>query len=213
MFKTIDSKLNHLDKAYIILNSQYTIDPNDHDRYFKSIEKLAELGQINAIQDFYKLKKDIYQNCIIDAIVKSNPIFGSMDFEESYALFLASPNKALAQKVVELANYELCKVFFNDKLQVAIVGERALEAFHMLATYGYSVANQEISNFRQITNEELNRLQESDFTKDQRLLLQYIIAKNGLRKNHASLPKLAVRKYISNLLKISQLPIMDSENV
>lgn len=78
----LEYKFNSLDDDFITLWSNYIL-YNDTTLIIKPLEKLAEKGQINAIQSWYLLKKPEQQNATIDAIVEN---FYGHSFNEALAI-------------------------------------------------------------------------------------------------------------------------------
>lgn len=95
----IVKNFTELDDDYITLMSKNLLE-NDASARAVQMEKLAELGQINAIQDYY-LRNPAVVNPLIEKILDDNQ---SEDFEVLYAKALRSKNKELGETFSGLIN-------------------------------------------------------------------------------------------------------------
>ncbi len=208
----LHKKFSNLDKDYIILNSKYLVD-NNNELYFKKIEKLAEFGQINAIQDFYKLRDEVkgngYVNEKVEEYVSHFIDDYYINFEEAYALLLRNKNFEGKKYVFDVVNEELNRQFFNDKFAACIVSERALEIYHDLNGSEDIKAKTNIKNIRGVVKEGLNDFKHEDLNGDKDDIMRYITTRYSLRfvKNKS---RNQVQQCYGNLIRLSNKPLSQS---
>ena len=103
----LEYDFNELDNDFITLWSKYIL-WNDATSIIKPLERLAEMGQINAIQSWYLIKKQEERNEKIDAIVDS---YYGKSFNEAIAIACREYDRSRIE-LIELSkqireNYDL----------------------------------------------------------------------------------------------------------
>ncbi|MDE6583518.1 MAG: hypothetical protein K2K31_02590, partial [Clostridia bacterium] len=109
----IEKDFTELDNDFITVWSKFILSSKKQLRSIKhDIERLAELGQVNAVQSYYLfLKQDDKSNEIIDKIVEGYP-----DTDFNYL-------QAKTNKLMKEENYEeYCKQFYNAERDALITG-------------------------------------------------------------------------------------------
>lgn len=208
----LHKKFSNLDKDYIILNSKYLVD-NNNELYFKKIEKLAEFGQINAIQDFYKLRDAVKGNGYVNEKVEEHVAHFiddfKINFEEAYALLLRNNDFKGKDYVFDVVNEEFTDQYFGDRFVACIIGARALEFYDEVNGSENIRTQTNIKNIRGVVKEGLNDFQHEDLNGDKDDIMRYITTRYSLRfvKNKS---RNQVQQCYGNLIRLSNKPLSQS---
>ncbi len=214
----LHKKFSKLDKDYIILHSKYLVD-NNKQAYFNRIEKLASLGQLNAIQDFYKFRDEVkgngYVNEKVEEHVKHFIDDYFINFEEAYALLLREGQTGDKEYVFDVVNKEFKDQFFNDRFVACVIAERGLEIYHELGDSKTTATQANFKNMRGVLKEGLLYFKNNELTGEKYDIMSYVTTLYSLRcvKNKTHLQ---VKRCYNNLNRLANKPLSqnyEDENV
>ncbi len=208
----LHKKFSDLDRDYIILHSKYLVDNNKKD-YFNKIEKLAGLGQLNAIQDFYKLRDEVKGEGYINEKVEEHVVHFvddyNINFEEAYALLLRNKHFEGKDRVFDVVNVEFSDQYFNDRFVACIIGARALEIYDEVNGSEDISTKINIKNIKGVIKKDLIDYQHEDLNGDNYDIMRYITTCYSLRsvKNKT---KSQIQTCYQNLIRLSNKPLSQS---
>jgi len=123
---------NNLDQDYITIKSKFMLNEEKIEQFKYNIERLAEFGQINALQDYYHYKKSDESNTFINSIMLN--MIGKVDLnmEELFAIglfleYATFAETAQRQEATSLLKRDL-KNIKTRKMAAARYYARAIEA-------------------------------------------------------------------------------------